>query len=218
MSLYVGVTEIKQAETIAHVERKNTMNARAQAIELRNDSGAFAMRRLVAAAMLAILLLNATFTLAHADSKNPFPGTQNDFTNQCRSLGGSPHREATHVVSCTWPNGGKQTCDFNQKPNSCTYTPPPKTSPAPNGNVASGSVVQAVQGEMAATDCVQAGGVLTVDSQVPIANGDGSSMPAVTQEQPADETPLASADETASIQAAPSNLDSLPALEEDGSH
>jgi len=90
------------------------LNACAHAIERGDGSDAIAMRRLVVAALLPIVLLNATVALARADANNPFPGTQNDFTNQCRSLGGTPHRETTHVVSCTWPNGGKRTCDFNQ--------------------------------------------------------------------------------------------------------
>ena len=181
------------------------MNARAHSIDLRDNPDLIAARRLLAAALLAFLLLNATLALARADSNNPFPGTQNDFTNQCRSLGGTPHREATHVVSCTWPNGGKQTCDFNQKPNSCTYTPPPKNSPSPNGSVTTGNIVQADQNHTSATDAAQSGGVLAADGQIEAADSSDPDVPLVEEEQ--------SVDVNAPTQTEPSDIGDLPVIE-----
>lgn len=182
------------------------MNARAHAIDLRNHSDAFSTRRVIAAAMLAILLLNATITLARADSKNPFPGTQNDFTSQCRALGGTPHREDRHIVSCTWQDGGKQTCDFNQKPNSCTYTPPPKNSPSPNSNVTNGTFEPA--GQVTAADAGQTGNVLTEGSQTVNADAVNAEV------TPADEEPAVNNE--APVQVNQSDMSSLSDFEEDG--
>lgn len=180
------------------------MNGRAQTLELRDNAGLIAARRLIASTLLALLLLSATASLVRADTNNPFPGTQNDFTNQCRALGGTPHREATHVVSCTWPNGGKQTCDFNQKPNSCTYTPPPKNSPSPGGNAPTGNIEPAEQ--VTSADADQPGGALTESSQV--VNADDSEV-ALAQNASA-------GSDGASTQVAQGNISTLPDIEEEG--
>ena len=184
------------------------MNTSAHAIELRNDINSLP-KRLIGALLLAFLLLNATMALARADSNNPFPGTQNDFTSQCRALGGTPHREDTHVVSCTWPNGGKQTCDFNQKPNTCTYTPPPKNSPAANGNVTPGNIEQVNQNQISATDGSQTGGIPAGDVQVVSVESSGPNAPLGAEE------PSVSNDAPATMESG--DVSTLPEVEGEGS-
>jgi hypothetical protein len=175
-----------------------TMNAHTPAIELRDDSH-HAAKRLIGALLLAFLLLNAMFSLAGAKPVPPFEGTQNDFTNECRIMGGTPKREATHIVSCTYPGGVKKTCDFNQKPASCTSTTPPKANQNSNGNVVvndeSLSTENIEQADMSATSPSEASGsseVLVEDTQVANVTENTTTVPVTASEQPAVETSDAS--------------------------
>ena len=200
------------------------MNAHAQALETRDDSNPPA-RHLIAVALSAFLLFILTVSIAGAQPytfKND--QSQNAFVNDCRFIGATPHREATHVVSCTTPSGQKTTCDFNQKPANCTVTPPPKTSAAANGNggnMPSENTVQSDMNVASPSEASESDQVLVEDTQVANVSENGASVPLITAEQPVVETSPASdvevEDDVDTTQVASTHAESFPMFEEDES-
>lgn len=107
------------------------MNARSRALEIEPARNAMAIQLLIAV-LAALLLFNLATTIASADKVTNFKSnlTQNQFTGDCRLMGGTPKREDTHVVSCTLGSGSKTTCDFNKKPAECVNV---QAAPAAGG-------------------------------------------------------------------------------------
>lgn len=118
------------------------MNARSRALVIEPARNPMVIQCLTAV-LAALLLFNLATAIASADKVTNFKSnlTQNQFTGDCRLMGGTPKREDTHVVSCTLGSGSKTTCDFNKTPAECVNVQGgAKAAPA-----ASGSVLEAVE-------------------------------------------------------------------------
>jgi hypothetical protein len=170
------------------------MNSQTIALDPRSASAATARRFTITALFLVALFL-ATSAGVGAEERN----LQNAFVSFCRQLGGTPKREATHVVTCSEPNGTTTTCDFNDKKSpACTTTYPPEISTgdlsptdpepqAPSGNVqpfeTTGTSLdaQSVQGAPASTVDAQIeplpGTLSPIDAPPAAIEGGGSVVP-----------------------------------------
>jgi hypothetical protein len=194
------------------------MNAYAHAIEIRDDSN-LAVNRYIGAALLAFLLFNLTIALAGADPVSTFKNnsTQNQWVSDCRFAGSTPHREATHVVSCTTNSGQKTTCDFNQKPANCTVTPPPKASASTNGNdtVIEGNIPDGAI-EQGDTGLASPGSVSSTES-VLVEDTSGQVAPSEVATNAEPESTDPEETEVVSAQSAPADVESIPSFEDEDS-
>lgn len=109
------------------------MNARIHPLASQSDAR-LGIRFPIGTVLLVALMFMISTSLAGAETNSTGTNPQNQFTRECRLLGGKPKRESTHIVSCNWDTGSKTTCDFNQTPAVCTFTPAPKPAASTNGN------------------------------------------------------------------------------------
>lgn len=179
----------------------------ALAVDIREDV-AHAAQRLICAALLAALLFSLSIALAGAEKTTTWTDTrtQNQFVNDCRFVGATPKREATHVVSCTTSNGTKHTCDFNTKPANCTTT-----KPAANGSITSDHV------NASAANGVNQTMVSSDSETAPVSDAaaaEGAVTEATTSENPAATT---TADDSGSSIAASSEAGTFTEFEESDS-
>jgi hypothetical protein len=98
----------------------------------RHGRARLAVTRSVAAACIALLVLAGTVGSARAEY--PTMGTQHEFVQTCKKLGGTPKREGTRIVSCT-KGGTTETCNFNTNTCVTVLTQPTDSNDpsAPNG-------------------------------------------------------------------------------------
>lgn len=81
--------------------------------------------RLIAAALIALIISSI---LAGSGAAKPYSiggGSQNGFVAACRGVGGTTKRLDTRVVQCTLPNGYVIVCNFNT--HMCVDYPPLKS-------------------------------------------------------------------------------------------
>lgn len=153
--------------------------------------------------LVALIIISTELASAEKVTRYTTSKTQNQFTRDCRNYGGTPKSEATKVVSCTWNETTKTTCDFNQKPAACkdvkTYEPAGSGADAGNLQVVDQTVApaDAVSGPEIESDSI-------IDSNpVQVAESEIVAEPTEQAE------PTSPTEDTVSTMP-PSDVDSLP--------
>ena len=167
------------------------MNARADALAIR-DNAHLTAQSIAVALLLAALWMMLSNVPASAETNSTLH-PQNQFVRDCRALGGTTKRQATHIVTCTFPDGAKWTCDFNQAPPACTYKPASKPAASTNGTVAGtaavpdGTIEQTDAGVTSTVDVNSTGGTIvqaSADDATSItATNDGTAIETQEEEE-----------------------------------